>query len=557
MTKSCRQCAQQFEIRNEDLAFYDKFSPVFNGKKCLMPPPTLCPACRRQRRHAFRNERNLYNRKCSLTGKNIVSAYSDEVPFPVYDHEIWYGDGWDAMKYGQDYNPARPFFDQYKELYGVVPRINFMNQASENSDYTNYAYRNKNCYLVFGSHYNEDCLYANYAWKDVNCVDCTEVIQSELVYEGIYSDGCYRCAFIEYGFNCSDCYFCYDMIGCKNCVFSSNLRNKEYYVFNKPLTKEAYQEFFKKMELSSYSGLQKLYAQYMDVRAKAIKRDMFQKNCENCLGSDIQNSKNVYMGFNAKFIEDCAYVDTQATHVKDSMDLTCIGYDPSELLYECVGNSGNTNAKFCNSCWHNSNTSYCEQCFDSSDLFGCVGLNHKQYCILNRQYSKDEYEKLVPEIIEKMRLDGEWGEFYPSSLSPFGYNETVAQIYTPLTEKAAVAKGFKWKKKEDREYRKQTFQIPDLLKDVTESITNEILACGDCGKNFKIVPMELKFYRQMGLAVPRICPDCRNQKRISLKTPTRLWARKCAKCGAGIMTAYAPERTETVYCESCYLKEVY
>ena len=32
-----------------------------------------------------------------------------------------------------------------------------------------------------------------------------------------------------------------------------------------------------------------------------------------------------------------------------------------------------------------------------------------------------------------MMITGEWGEFFPSSLSPFGYNETVAQEYFPLT----------------------------------------------------------------------------------------------------------------------------
>jgi hypothetical protein len=52
---------------------------------------------------------------------------------------------------------------------------------------------------------------------------------------------------------------------------------------------------------------------------------------------------------------------------------------------------------------------------------------------LNRQYTKEEYELLVPKIIEKMMSDGEWGEFFPAILSPFGYNETVAQEYFPLT----------------------------------------------------------------------------------------------------------------------------
>ncbi len=35
MQKNCKQCSEQFEITDEDLKFYDKVSPVFNGKKYL------------------------------------------------------------------------------------------------------------------------------------------------------------------------------------------------------------------------------------------------------------------------------------------------------------------------------------------------------------------------------------------------------------------------------------------------------------------------------------------------------------------------------------------
>ena len=36
-----------------------------------------------------------------------------------------------------------------------------------------------------------------------------------------------------------------------------------------------------------------------------------------------------------------------------------------------------------------------------------------------------------------MKSTGEWGEFFPHELSPFGYNETVAQEYFPLNEAQA------------------------------------------------------------------------------------------------------------------------
>jgi len=548
MQNQCLKCRNNFEVTDNDQKFYARQH---------VPTPTLCPQCRTRRRMTFRNERNLYQRKCDLTGKPIISVYHKDVSFPVYEHESWHGDSWDPFKYGRDYDFSRQFFEQFKELYDKVPRVNFMNSASENSDYCNYAFRNKNSYLIFGSHYNEDCQYGNYIWKDTNCIDCLETIQSELVYEGIYSDACYSCKFIEYCFNCSDCHFCYDLISCKNCLFSSNLRNKQYYISNKPHSKEEYKKAIAELKTGSYSSLVEHVKKYADVKKNAIKRAMFQKNCENCIGSDLQNCKNVFYGFNAKYIEDCTYIGVVATHVKDSMDLTCIGYDLSELLYECVGNTGNNHCMFCQSCWHNNDIFYCEQVMESKNCLGCIGLKHKQYCILNKQYSKEEYEALMPKIYEHMTSTKEWGEFFPSSLSPFCYNETIAQIYFPLTKEEALAQGYKWKDPDPKEYKEQTFETPDNISDVSDSIMNEILACADCGKNYKITSLELAFYKKMDLPIPHHCPDCRHKHRMNQKSQRQLFDSVCKKCGLQIKAVYPSNSPDLVYCEKCYNETVY
>ncbi|HRI36255.1 MAG TPA: hypothetical protein PK765_04235 [bacterium] len=81
---------------------------------------------------------------------------------------------------------------------------------------------------------------------------------------------------------------------------------------------------------------------------------------------------------------------------------------------------------------------YCESCNATKDCFACVGLRNKQYCILNKQYTKEEYEALVPKIIDHMRSTGEWGEFFPSRLGLFGYNESVGNDYFPLSKEEAL-----------------------------------------------------------------------------------------------------------------------
>ena len=74
---------------------------------------------------------------------------------------------------------------------------------------------------------------------------------------------------------------------------------------------------------------------------------------------------------------------------------------------------------------------------NSKDCFGCVGLRDAQYCIFNKQYMKQQYEDTVPQIIETMQAEGSWGEFFDPLLSPFGYNETVANELYPLSREEA------------------------------------------------------------------------------------------------------------------------
>jgi hypothetical protein len=158
-----------------------------------------------------------------------------------------------------------------------------------------------------------------------------------------------------------------------------------------------------------------------------------------------------------------------------------------------------------------------------------------------------------------MKKKGEWGEFFPKRLSPFGYNETMAMEYFPLTKEEAIKNGWQWKNQEDKQqnYLGPAVEIPDDICQVDDAISEKILRCEVTGKLYKVIPQELKFYREMRLPLPRKCFEQRQRERFALRNPRHLWDRKCARCSKDIQTTYAPERPETVYCEDCYLKEVY
>ena len=65
--KKCKVSDQSFPIYESDMEFYNKISPIFNGKKYQIPTPTLCPEERERKRLSFRNERKLYKRKCDFS----------------------------------------------------------------------------------------------------------------------------------------------------------------------------------------------------------------------------------------------------------------------------------------------------------------------------------------------------------------------------------------------------------------------------------------------------------------------------------------------------------
>lgn len=175
------------------------------------------------------------------------------------------------------------------------------------------------------------------------------------------------------------------------------------------------------------------------------------------------------------------------------------------------------------------------------------------YCIFNQQYSADEYERIVPLLIDHMRQHGEWGEFFPLSIAPFAYNASAAMDYFPLDRSQAVSMGATWYADEG-EIIGNIPQAPDTVENIS---TPSTFLCSVSGRPFKIVEQELDFYRVEHLPPPHECFAERTKRRFLESDPHRLWHRSCAHCSKDIMTTYAPERPEIVYCEECYLKEVY
>lgn len=317
------------------------------------------------------------------------------------------------------------FVEEFRKLQLTMPRIALQFSQSENSEYTNYAFKNKNCYLVFGSHYNEDCYHLQYCYADRDCMDCDRTDKSELCYECTFCSNLYNCNYLFNCFTCSDCEYGFDLVNCRNSFLCAGLRNVEYHIQNKPVGREKYQEEVARLK-STFTPKQFL-GELEKVRQSVPQVAIVQRNCEHCLGSYLENCKNLFACYNATNAEDCFYMQTIAHNVKDSCDCDSIGYDLSELLYECIGNSGNVNCNFCYASWHNHDLEYCELVFNSHHCFGCISRNHAEYEILNKKYSKEEWFKKVAEIKDELRDQRLYGKWLLPSTYP--YEDTIAPLH--------------------------------------------------------------------------------------------------------------------------------
>jgi len=585
--KNCQNCESEFTVEVDDFEFYEKMSDSKSEVK--IPAPTFCSACRVQRRMAFFNQTNLYKRKCDGTGEMIFSSISEDYSGKVYDTLYWWSDNWDAIEYARDYDFNKTFFEQIKKLSLDVPKFSRSVLNLVNSDYCAGGANLKDCYLVFNSGDNENCLYGAKLNFSKDSLDNYNLIKSELCSNCFMVRNSYQ---VHYSQHCNDCqniYFSRDLRGCSNCFGCVNLNNKSYYIFNKKYTKDEYEKKVKEFDIGSFQTRQAIEKQIKDFYLKYPVKYMNGLNNVDVSGNYISNSKNVKKSDHIADAENCKYCYSYQIGVKDSYDCTLFGTN-AEMIYEtAVSGLGISNLKFCYECYtNNSDLEYCINCMSSSNLFGCVGLRKKQYCIFNKQYTKEEFFPMVEKIKKQMNEmpytdkqgnEYKYGEFFPLEFSSFAYNETIAQDYFPLTKKEIVEKGCRWKNVEEKDYKItiEAKDLPDNIKDVSyvaeamrdkdSSILKEVIGCATrqedreqtgCATAFRIVLRELEFYKKMNLSLPRYCPSCRHHERLKYRNPLKLYKRSCMKegCDTEFETTYAPNRPEIVYCGKCYQNEV-
>ena len=559
-TKNCQNCKVDFTIEPDDFGFYEQMK---------VPPPVWCPHCRLLRRMVWYGYRILYKRKCDFTGENVITFYHPDVKGKIYKQDVWWGDDWDPKSYGREYDFSRPFFEQFKELFEDVPKaaLNTEYTTMINSEYCNGASFMKNGYLCFKHITGENSAYTNIALRTKDSFDLAFCSDPELCYEVVDIRKCFQTFFSQDCENCNNIYFSRDLMNCNDCFGCTSLRNKSYCIFNEQFPREEYLQKLKEFDFGSIKKLKDFKKKAYEFSLKFPRRAFQGRNNLNVSGDYVYNCKNahnVYFVSDSENIKFCELFFKGGTN--NCYDFTSFG-SASEWVYEANWTGLNTsNVKFAVWNYRNHDTEYTYGCHGCAYLFGCVGLRKAEYCIFNMQYSKEEYFPLVEKIkkqmmeipfIDKRGLEHKYGGQIPVDLCPWAYNETTAYDFFPITKDEAIEKGFTWRDPDPREYLTATIALPEHIKDIKDDILKEVLKCVDCGKNYQVIQKELVFLRRFNFPIPKDCPLCRDRARIKQMNPMVTYDRKCYKCNIEVVTSYAPERPEIVYCDNCYKQEVY
>jgi len=557
-TKRCRISWQEFFVTDKDIVLYEKLG---------IPSPTLCPQELNRNIFAYRQEWNLFSRPCSETHQPFLSCYRENTIFPVYNHKLWWSDDWSAWEYGRKFHFEKPFFEQYKALQDVVPRVGTTVFNSENCEYNGHARNSKNCYLSAVFTGCESIYYSYWIqWKNIfNSSVCNECENIGNCLDMNRSFSCFSC---QECLDCRGCYFSYQLKNCQNCIACSGLVAKQYHVYNKPVTQEEYVKTLNLIQ-SSQSLWDKAQSVFEKIRDESPRPWSRLINVENSTGDHLLNCRDCFDCFDGwgsennrhiiSFwdVKDCTWCYSLGFPVSDMCTHTCVILDVHNTAYSFY-------------IFNSQDLLYCDSCRNSSDMFGCIGINHGKYVILNTSYSKQEYETLRTRIIDHMKSTREWGEFFPLSACPYPYNDTAAMDFYPLSEPEVISRWGAWAVPIKSKNVPNTSDAPlhifqydekkvgkEVAQKNIETLLASIFRCPITGEPFQIIRQELVFHLENSIPLPMIHPKERHRELMKLRNPRELFERSCTECHKKIMTTYTPERPEKVVCEECYRKLVY
>ena len=544
--KQCQTCGNDFVLTKDDTAFLGSMN---------LPEAKECHLCIWKHLLSFWVFGKFRKTQSALSGKSIITTFSEAAPFPIYSRDEWVSDEWEPLDYGRQYDSSRSFLEQVSDLMKTVPHPHQSGTKNTDCQWSDDVWNCKNCYLSRSMVNCEDSFYLYRVINSRDCIDSVFCFDSEFLYDCVY---CFKSSRLQHCVDTRDSIdsaFLYDCRNCQECFMSWNLRNKRYCIENVQYTKEEYEKKRSEYDTASSGGLKNTRELFENhVRNDAIHRATHNLKIENSTGNFLEECKNAKECYYIQYSENTRYV-FRGADLKDLMYSVGTIAEKGVMsvvdayMYDTVAtlHSGN--------CRYSRYLDYCEEC---EYCFGCVGLRKKKFCILNVQYTEEEYKLLIAQIEQDMKERGEWGSFFPRSLAYGGYNVSAAMMYFPLGKNEVRDWGGRWEDEENSSAEGlRGDQIPETSDSVSDDFSKQPLICERTGRRFNIAPGELQFYRRFAVPIPRLHPDIRVLDRFRPVSAVTPFQATCAYCGKETIAYYPPEwGYKNIACDDCYQQNV-
>lgn len=304
---------------------------------------------------------------------------------------------------------ADNFYKELQRLLYRYPKSPSEIKDSENSDYGDYLAFCKNMFVAFDCAHSSDCMYVYDSYIAKNCVDCDYAVESELCYESVDPFKCFNSDYIEYGVNVRDSMYSVNCINCNDIFGCVNLQNKSYCLFNRQLSEAEYRQ---KVTLYKKWPAEKILSLVEELKLRYPLTQTREAHNENsAYGNYSHYNKNSYMIFDGAHNEACAYL-YDSHHNSTCFDMTC-SYNDNTLGYQLVDSINLFNCNFAVRSSNAQDSSYIFDCKNVKNCIGCVGLSNKQYCILNRQLNKDDYERISKLLSNELKQkNAAWADLH-------------------------------------------------------------------------------------------------------------------------------------------------
>jgi hypothetical protein len=412
----------------------------------------------------------------------------------------------------KEYILTNNFFDQFQDLFKNTSfSPTYQVGGSENSEYSDMVLNGKNIYLSTISVYDCENIFYSFATREGarNVYDSVMVFEnSENIYASqwvIASSNIFFSKYINNGYNLR---FCSNCIGCKECIWCSELENKSYCIDNVQYDKGAYG--VKKTQILANKSL--YHGKINDLQSNGI--NTWSSNVSGSFLSYSQDVDNGYYSYNIHKARNIMYMWGAGDN--EYMYDIFVGWAVQGKHFYAVQWAGNSEHIYCsigiNDASHIYYSMYCSHC---SFCIGCIWLKNKQFCIFNKQYTKEERHQKVEEIFAQMDKAWTLGNFFPGSINPFYFNDTAAYLIDPSFTKEEVTNlGYL---RRDEPVKVDIPSNVEVVKTITlgqyewyngtnrainPSILNKIIM-DEQGNYYRIVKMEYDFLMKYGLPLPR------------------------------------------------------